>query len=188
LYWLLVAALAAGAAGYVASRAAALDRARHRLGSTRPVVVTARAVAAGEKLTAADVRIVAMPIAWAPPDAFAVLPPGATAPGPIDRGEVVTPARVGAAGRSALASMVATDRRAVAVGRGDHPLPLVVGDHVDVVSVLAVAEGADALVVARDVPVVAVGEATVVVAVAVDEEAAVAGAAVSGAVTLALAA
>jgi Flp pilus assembly protein CpaB len=187
LYWALVAALATGAAWFVASRATALDRTRHRLGTSRPVVVTAHAVATGETLGPADVRIVAMPLAWAPPDAARSLPPGATATGPMVLGEVITPARIGPAGRSPLAALVAADRRAVAVARGDNALPLRIGDRVDVVSALAVAEGGEPRVVARQAPVVHVDETTVVVAVTVDDEAEVAGAAAAGAATLTLA-
>jgi Flp pilus assembly protein CpaB len=187
LYWALVATLAASAGWFVASRAAALDRARHRLGTDRPVVITTRAVGTGATLGPADVRTVAMPLAWAPPDALRSLPAGATATAPIGVGEVITPARIGATDRSPLAALLATDRRAVAVPRGDTPLPLRIGDQVDVVSVLAVVDGAEPRVVARQVSVIAVGDTTVVIAVAVDDEAAVAGAAASGAVTLALA-
>jgi Flp pilus assembly protein CpaB len=187
LYWTLVAALATGAGWFVASRASALDRARHRIGTARAVVVTTHAVATGDTLGPADVRVVAMPLAWAPPDAVRSLPPGATATGPMGSGEVITPARIGAAGRSALAALVATDRRAVAVARGDNALPLRIGDLVDVVSALAVADGAEPRVVARDAPVVHVDDTTVVVAVTVDDEALVAGAAAAHAATLTLA-
>ena len=187
LYWALVAALATGAGWFVASRAAALDRARHRLGSTRVVVVTNHAVATGDTLGPADVRLVEMPLAWAPPDAVRSLAAGATATAPMGTGEVITPARIGAAERSPLAALVAADRRAVAVARGDNPLPLRIGDRVDVVSALAVADGGEPRVVASQAPVVHVDDTTVVVAVAVGDEALVAGASAAGAATLTLA-
>lgn len=187
LYWALVATIATATGWFVASRAAALDRARQRLQTDRPVVVTTRAVATGDTLGPADVRIVAMPLAWAPPEALRSLPAGATATAPMGVGEVVTPARIGATDRSPLAALIAADRRAVAVPRGENPLPLRVGDQVDVVSVLAVVDGAEPRVVARQVPVVAVGDTTVVIAVALDDVAPVAGAAMSRALTLVLA-
>jgi Flp pilus assembly protein CpaB len=187
LYWALVAALATGAGWFVASRAAALDRTRHRLGTARPVVVTTHAVATGDTLGPADVRVVAMPLAWAPPDALRSLPSGATVTAPMGSGEVITPARIGPAGRSPLAALVAADRRAVAVARGDNALPLRIGDHVDVVSALAIGEGGEPRVVARQAPVVHVDDTTVVVAVTVDDEAEVAGASATGAATLTLA-
>ncbi|MDQ1426341.1 MAG: pilus assembly protein CpaB [Acidimicrobiaceae bacterium] len=187
LYWALVATLAVSAGWFVTSRAAALDRARHRLGTGRAVVVTNHPVATGDTLGPADVRVVEMPLAWAPPDAVASLPPGATATARMGVGEVITPARLGPSDRSPLAALVAADRRAVAVARGDHALPLRVGDRVDVVSALAVADGGEPRVVASQAPVVHVDDTTVVVAVTVDDEAPVAGAAAVGAATLTLA-
>jgi Flp pilus assembly protein CpaB len=187
LYWTLVVALAVGAGWFVASRAAALDRARDRLGTTRAVVVTTHALAAGDQLGPGDVRVARMPLTWTPPDAPSSLPDGATAIAPMGPGEVVTAERIGPPGRSRLAALVTADRRGVAVARGDNPLPLQVGDLVDVVSALAVADGGEPQLVARQVPVVHVDDRTAVVAVTVDDEAVVAGASAAGAATLTLA-
>jgi Flp pilus assembly protein CpaB len=187
LYWTLVASLATGAGWFVASRAAALDRARDRLGTARAVIVTAHAVSAGDPLGPDAVRVVQMPLTWAPPDSLSSLPAGAVAGGPIGAGEVLTSTRLGPPGRSPLAVLVAGDRRGVAVARGDTVLPLRVGDQVDVVSALAVADGGEPQVVARGVTVVHVEDQAVVIAVAVTDEARVAGAAAAGAATLTLA-
>jgi hypothetical protein len=106
LYWTLVVALATGAGWFVASRAAALDRARDRLGTTRAVVVTSHALAAGDPLGPDDVGFVQMPLTWVPPDALSGLPDGAIASASIGPGEVVTSERIGPPGRSPLAALV----------------------------------------------------------------------------------
>lgn len=183
LYWTFVAALAAATGLFVQSRAVALDRARHRLGATVPVLVADHGVAAGSALGSGDVRVVAMPVAFAPPGAVVTLPADARATAAIGVGEVLTSARL-VAQRSALAARLDDSRRAVAIARGDRPLSLAPGDRVDVIGT---SEGFAPRVVCAAAPVLAVDDEVVTVAVPVADEAMVAAIAAGGGATLALA-
>ncbi len=183
LYWTLVAALAAVPAVVIGLQVADARRARDGWLERRPVLVTTRPIAPGESLTGADVERREWPRVLLPDGSLDELPAPAVAAAPIAAGEPVVAARLGRPAASAVASLVPDGGRGVALPRGTAPLPLAVGDRVDVV---AAVEPDAADVVAHRALVVYVDAATVVVAVTVDELPGTAAAAAAGAAVLAL--
>jgi Flp pilus assembly protein CpaB len=159
VHWTLTLALAAGAAAVVGRLAASAEDARARWGTTRPVVVTTRAIAAGETVDGRDTASRALPAALVPPTAVTAVADGAVAAAPLDAGEIVTTARLGRAGRSPVAALVPPGWRAVAVPAPPPGLALAVGDVVDVFGADVTAHGARVVRVTGDAAVIAVPEA-----------------------------
>lgn len=157
----------------------AIDRAENAWGATATVWVAARPLDTGATLTAADVRRQAVPRGVRPVGALTSTPTGAVLTAPVGAGEILTDRRVEPAGLGAVAALVGAGRRAVAVPRGNGPVPVAVGDRVDVV--------AAGEVVAASGTVVAVGDAAVTVAVPSALAATVADHALRGEAALALA-
>lgn len=177
-FWVAAAAaalLTALLVGRVAGEAAA---ARDRWGERREVVVASADVAAGEPV-AAGLR--SLPVAVVPRGALRSLPRGATAAVDLAEGEVVLGSRL------ASRSILPEGTRGIALPAVDG-LPLDVGDRVDVLATFdpSVAGDEPTFAVARDAPVVHVGDDAVTVAVAVDEAPRVAYALSAGSVTVVL--
>lgn len=152
---------------------------RARWGEDRPVVVALVDHEAGDRLRA-EVRL--LPSAVVPDDALTELPAGGTAVSALAAGEVVLAHRVAPDGLSLVAARLPAGTRGVAVPHGIAPLPVEVGDRVDV---LASFETGTATV-ATGALVVDVGEDAVTLAVDRADAAGVADAVTSGVVTLAL--
>ena len=183
VHWLLIATAAAVTAAFILDRAAAADAARERWGDTRTVVVATVDLRPGQRIGAADTRTENWPIALVPADALSALPDDAVVAASIGRGEPVARRRLGRAGAGPIASRLPAGTRGLSVPVGDTPPVVEPGDRVDIV---AADLGVGPRVVATDAEVVAVDARSVVVAVAVDELGAVAGALVAGSVVLAV--
>lgn len=131
---------------------------------SRVVVVAARDVPAGARLTAGDLATVTMPVRWAPPAVLAATAAaeGRVALGPLAAGEPLTPTRLvggdraaaGGSGSPALpAGLVAAPVRVADAGAA---ALVSAGDTVDVVAATEADSGPLAQVVAREVRVLAV--------------------------------
>lgn len=179
--WLLVAALALAAAAVTGSVLTRAESARRRWGTTRPVLVVERELAAGDALADA-VTEARWPTALVPAGAVARLPADAVAAGPLAPGSAVAAALVADPG-----DPLAADRRRVALPVGVARLPVEVGDRVDVwATVDPSISGAELATsrVAVGAVVTEAGTDAVVVAVDPDEVAAVAEAAALATVTV----
>lgn len=190
LWWACVGALALTAGGVVASAVGSAEQARASWAATRTVVVVARDLPAGHRLTGSDLRLEERPVAVVPDGALTELPADGTLAAMAVSGEVLVAARVAPAGLSRLASSLPPGTRAVAVPiePGLAP-PLEVGDAVDLLVTVAAelaGDGPPGFVLARTAPVVAVEDAAVTVAVPPEIAPKVAVALSTGAVTVAL--
>jgi Flp pilus assembly protein CpaB len=178
-YWLAAIALIALTVSTVAHVTDAAAAERARWGSLRPVLVAGRDLRPGDRVRGAHVRMV--PAALVPRGALTHTT-GATVVSWIGAGEVVLARRVTPAGLSATASRLPPGTRGIAVPVGQAPLPVEVGDRVDVVA----AFDTDAVTIAVGAVVVAEDESAVTVAVDRDDAADVAYAVTAAAVTLVL--
>ncbi|HYI62708.1 MAG TPA: Flp pilus assembly protein CpaB [Acidimicrobiales bacterium] len=194
--WYAAALLLAGATGLlVASALRRADAAEGAYGTSRPVAVVARDVAAGEVVTAADVVVRRWPSVLVPPGALATAPTGRTARADLVAGEAVADRRLGPPGAGGGTALLAAGQRAVPVPITVPGLDLRPGDRVDVLSgggpgggpagdLPVGATGPD--VVAAGATVVDVAEEAVVVAVAASVAPDVAAALTAGPLVLAL--
>lgn len=165
--WLLVAVLATVAAALTGRVVADADAARHRWGDTRAVLVADRPVAAGDPLDAA-VSTARWPVALVPSDALDALPDGARAVGPLASGSPLTDVAVAGGPNGG-----GDGRQHIALPPGLTPLPVSVGDRIDVWATVdaslaegrpgtrRVADGAEVLATGDDAVVVAVEPAAV---------------------------
>ena len=137
--WLSITAVLAAGAGGIGRTVSSAEATRAAWGRTVPVMVTTRHAAAGAPLAAIS-RQERWPLALAPRGALADVPPGALASGPIDPGIPLTSASVS---RSASSGPPA-GRVALALSRGEHPLPIRSRDRVDLWATVdpALADGA----------------------------------------------
>ena len=166
VHWCLVAGLALVAGAAVLQHGQRLDHERAAWGSRVEVWVADRALEPGDTLVG---RAVLVPQAVVPSGALTTAPPaGAIAAQRVAAGEVVTAFDV-AGGADEL---VPAGWRSVAVAVDERSLVVEVGDRVDV--------AADGVLLAPDGRVVAVGDASVAVAVPAEVAAAVAVAALDG--------
>jgi Flp pilus assembly protein CpaB len=185
VYWLAVAALAAFTGLVVARLVGDAQAARARLGSLTDVVVATRAVQPGRVITAGDVAVRRMPVAYIPSGAIASAraATGHAAVVALFPGEVVLRARLAPDGVRGLGARLGADERAVAVPAGVADPPVREGDVVDV---LATFEGLETVDISVGARVLAVGVDAVTLAVSTDEATAIAGAITRGTVTLAV--
>ncbi len=182
-YWtvaVLGAALAALVVGGLTARA---EAAAARFGGLRDVVVVVRPLSPGDEVAEADVRVDRVPRTFVPDGALAAVPAGATVIAAAYPGEALLADRLAPDGRHGVAALLPEGTRAVAVPTGVGALALRVGDTVDV---LATALDGATRVVAHEVTVVDVGEATATVAVSAGAAPAVATALTQATVTLVL--
>ena len=149
-YWLAVLVLLAVTVSSVEHVTGAAAAERARWGALRPVLVASRDLHPGDRVHGAHVRL--LPAALVPRGAL-THPSSATVVAEIAAGEVVLARRVAPAGLSATAARLPPGTRGIAVPVGQAPLPVEVGDRVDVVATLdttAVTIATDAVVVAED--------------------------------------
>jgi Flp pilus assembly protein CpaB len=177
-FWVAAAAAALLTALLVGRLAGEAGAARDRWGERREVVVATADVAAGEPVEAA---LRALPVAVVPAGALRSLPRGAVAAVDLAEGEVLLE------GRLAGGSILPEGTRGIALPAGGG-LPLAVGDRVDVLATFdaSVAGDEPTFAVARDAPVVHVGDDAVTVAVSESEAPRVAYALTAGSVTVVL--
>jgi Flp pilus assembly protein CpaB len=178
-FWLAAVALTALTVSTVARVTGTAAAERARWGEQRPVVVARHDLRPGERLRDVDVRMV--PAALVPRGAVAA-PGGQVVAAWIAGGEIVVRDRLAPRGLSATAALLPPGSRGVAVPAGQAPLPVEVGDRVDVVAT----DDTSATTIARDAVVIAVDEAAVTVAVDREDAASVAYAVTAAAVTLVL--
>ena len=178
-WWVAAVALTIVTTVTVGRATAEATAERARWGDERTVVVALEDHDPGDRLRA-EVR--AMPAAVVPDGALREVPPGATAVTSLAAGEIVLARRVAPDGLSIVAARLPEGTRGVAVPHGIAPLPVEVGDAVDVLASFE----SETITVATDALVVDVGEDAVTVAVDEDDAAGVAYAVTAGVVTLAL--
>lgn len=126
-YWVAVVLLCLVTGTVVSRLVARAAAAERRFGVTRSVLVTRRALHAGERVTNVVTRREERPIAQLPAGALRTIPPRASVSGPVARGEVLTAARLERRGTGAPTGTVA-----IAVPVGDASVLLRPGDRVDV--------------------------------------------------------
>jgi Flp pilus assembly protein CpaB len=188
LFWFVAVSLAAVTGLTVASLVGeAASRAR-RLGGLREVPVVARAVAAGQRLSPADVAVRRLPAAMLPEGPVARSPADHAAVVPLVPGEVLLEAKLAPWGVQGVAALVPPGRRALAVPTAKGGLSLRTGHRVDVLATFETTEGGSepTFPVATAALVVDVGEEAVTVAVLPEEAPRVAFATARGSVTLAV--
>lgn len=171
-FWIAAVSLTALTTTMVGRVADAAATERDRWGERVPVVVASADLAPGEPVRA---TVELRPVAMVPEGALTSVPDGATAAAFIGTGEIVLGVRVAPAGLSPVAALLPPGTVGVAVPPGVAPLPLVVGDRVDVLGLT------------RDALVVDVTEAAVTIAVDAGAAARVAYDAAAGTATLVLA-
>lgn len=178
-WWVAAALLTVVTVATVGRLTSAAAAERDRWGESRAVVVAVGDHDAGDRLRA---ELRSVPAAVVPAGALDAVPTSATVVVDIAAGEIVLGARLAPEGLSAVAARLPADSRGVAVPHGMAPLPVEVGDRVDVLA----SYESDTEVVTRDAIVVAVDEDAVTVAVDASEAADVAYAVNAAVVTLAL--
>lgn len=182
-FWIAAIALTALTVTTVARVSGAAAAERDRWGERRPVVVALHDLAPGAAIDAGDAEIRLLPSALVPADAATVSVTGMVAAAFVGRGEVVLTRRLAPAGLSPIAALLPPGTRGVAVAQGPAPLPVDVGDLVDV---LATFDGQPTFAVSTGAVVVAVTEDAVTVAVDESEVDEVAYAVTTASVTLVL--
>ena len=191
LWWAIVVVLALAVGLIAASLASSAEAARRAWGTPTAVLVATSAIESGARITDDQVRVEQRPAVTVPATALTEVPAGARAGSTIAPGEVIVVERLAAHAASAAAARLPDGSRAVAIPRdaGVTP-PLAVGDRVDVIAALASGTAAGSppgFTLAEAVPVVAVEEAAVSVAVPRATAPRIAVALGAGAVFLALA-
>lgn len=173
-FWIAAIALTALTASTVARATGAAAAARERWGERIEVVVATADHEPGD-LVRSELRL--LPAAVVPAGARSTPLDGEVAAAWIAAGEIVLERRLAPAGLSTVAALLPPGTRGVAVPIGLAPLPVEVGDRVDV-------HGSTRL--ATDALVVAVNEEAITVAVNDGDAALVAYEAANGTVTLVL--
>jgi len=191
LRWGMATILAATVAVSVTSASSRAQRTLAGYGTLRRVPVARHDLSVGHTLAPGDLEWRNLPPAAVPDDVVLGSPVGRTVVDRVARGEVIAKLRVAPDGLSALAALVPTGHRAVALPRRSTELALVAGDRVDVLAAPRVGSevgdgSGPAQVVARAAPVLAVTDQSVVVAVGPGEAGSVAAALAQGQPVLAL--
>jgi len=161
--WALTAALSIGTGLFAYGALVAVADGAERYGSVQPVVVAARDLPAGVVLTDDDVRHRELPASALPDDPLRSDPTGRALRTAAYAGQALSSAQIAGEKTSGLTAGLTDGARAVALPRGDAPIELHPGDHVDVLAIdpgLGTAE-----VVAAGVEVLGVDEVTATVAV-----------------------
>ncbi len=196
-YWAMVGVLALFTGLVVARSVRTAGSLATHYGPLRPVVVAAHRLDPGVEVAPGDVAVRQVPGSLAPAGSLASADEavGRTVVVPVFAGATVMEGHLAASGLKGVAALLPPGTRAVAVPNGGAPLPLVAGDHVDVLATFdpsgdpSGSAGADpTFPVARGALVVDVGDDSATVAVGPQEAARVAFAVTTGVVTLALAA
>jgi len=155
-YWLAAFALAALTATGVGRATDAARAERERWGARVPVAIATVDHEPGDVL---DAEVVLLPAAMVPAGALAEPPAGQRVAAWIAAGEVVLERRLAPAGLSPVAARLPPGTRGVAVPPGIAPLPVEVGDRVDVLGPALLASSALVVAVAEDAVTVAVRDA-----------------------------
>lgn len=153
------------------------ESARSGWGDTVSLAIATGPLDAGDALTESSLRMVEVPRSLAPDSALAHLPVGRRARTHLDRGEILTAAKVADPTSGPIASRLADGAQAVTLPLGDAPAPLTPGDLVDVYGIVpdrsgSVVTSARTEVVARSAVVIELGDSAVTLGVGRDEVAA----------------
>ncbi len=167
-------ALAIGVTLAVHGSLSSADSVRRSWGETVSVVMTRSEIHGGEALTDSSLELIDVPKALAPSTALTELPSGRRARTPLDRGEIVTAAKVAGPSSGPIASRLSPGTQAVTVPLGETPAPLSPGDLVDVYGIVPdrsapTATSAHMAVVARSAVVMELGDSAATLAVATDQ-------------------
>ncbi|HTO00048.1 MAG TPA: SAF domain-containing protein [Microthrixaceae bacterium] len=163
--------LAAAVALMVYSTLSSAESARSGWGETVSLAMTTAPLDAGDALSGSSLRMVDVPRSLAPDSALSELPVGRRARTPLDRGEILTAAKVTDQMSGPVASKLVDDAQAVTLPLGDAPAPLTPGDLVDVYGIVpdrsgSVVTSARMAVVARSAVVMELTDSAVTLAVA----------------------
>lgn len=169
--------LAAGVTLAVHGTLSNADSARQSWGETVSVVMTRTAINGGEAMTNSSLKLIKVPRALVPSSALTAVPSGRRARTPLDRGEIVTAAKVAEPSAGPITSRLSPGTQAVTVPLGDSPAPLAPGDLVDVYGIVPDRSGpmttsAHMVVVARSAVVMELSDSAATLAVAAGEVAA----------------
>jgi hypothetical protein len=180
--WYLAASVAtvAATAGLTFQFLSAAQTGAARFGRPVTVYVAAEDLAAGSTIRASDIRRMAVPTAAVPPSALRRSPRGETLAQDVAAGQILVAAAVAGTRRSPLAASLPPETVGVAIPRTMGLPPVRRGDRVD----LWAPESSAPLEVAA--PVVALNDATVIVAVRSQTAGEVAAAILAGPVLLAV--
>ena len=157
-YWAIAAVSAMITVSSISRVADAAAAERDRWGVRVPVVVATADIEPGEVVRAELRRL---PAGVVPAGAVRAPVEGQLATAWIGRGEIVLAQRLAPAGLSPTTALLPPETRGVAVPQGIAPLPVVVGDRVDVLAPHVLAEGALVVAVAEEAVTVAVRSSVV---------------------------
>ena len=164
-YWVASLTLA-GITGLLVTGVVDAAQARAaRFGDLRTVLVTTRAVEAGQVLTAEDVAERSVPAALLPDGVPTTEVAGRAALVPLLAGEVVVDERLAPTGLRGAAALVPPGARAIAIPAAG--APVAIGDRVDLIATFDDGSAEPAFAVAEGATVVAVDDDAEVVTVAV---------------------
>jgi Flp pilus assembly protein CpaB len=181
---ILALLVALATTGFTYQLLARAEAGADRYGRPTPVAVATRELAAGHVIVDGDVRVTRLPSQAVPRSAMAAAPIGRPLRTAVDEGQVITGRQVAGRGSSPIAAALPADMGAIAVPRGDHPLPLRRGDHVEVL--LMDPDSGTAEPIDDAAPVLSVDADVAVLAVEPDLIPDIAAASLAGTVTLAL--
>lgn len=162
---LAAAVLAVVTGAVVTSLTSRAESALRRYGTSRPVAVATRSIAAGAVIAAGDAEVRTWPEGLVPRGALGAVPVGRTATAATFAGEPLVAARVAPGGRSGVAALLPPGTRALAVPLTGAGPPLATGDSVDLLATF------DPVVAAGGDPTVVVASGATVVGTAADGEA-----------------
>jgi Flp pilus assembly protein CpaB len=178
----LVVALAT--TGFTYQLLARAETGADRYGLPTQVAVATHDLAPGHVVVEGDVRITRLPRQAVPRSALADAPTGRALRTAVDDGQVLTTRAVAERGTSPIAAVLPHDMGAIAIPRGEHPLPLRQGDHVEVL--LLDSHSGDAEPIADAASVLSVDDDVAVIAVEPDLVPDIAAATLAGSVALVL--
>lgn len=190
IYWILALGLAACTSVTIFRLAAAADARARYWGTLAEVPVVSIPIAAGTPIDSDDFEMRSVPESLLPESEVVFEPEGLTAIVPLWPGEVLVEAKLAPAGSDGPAALLQAGERAVAVPRIETTPPVRVGDRVDVILAVDLADshtsGPPALTIARAARVLHVSEVAVTLAVPSGSAAGVAFGAAQSAVSLAV--
>jgi hypothetical protein len=134
VFWFVALAVAITAGLFTMRAVQAAERGAARYGDPVDVVVATQDLAVGDRLDSEVMRVERRPAESVASNAIDSIPHGRTLIAPVFEGQSLVAAQLAAAEDSPLASRIADGHRAVAVGRGEHPITIEPGDRIDAFS------------------------------------------------------
>lgn len=193
LWWIAVLLLAVTAGTLVSQFVSTAQAEAARYEGVVEVAVATRPLAAGDVISAADIKVEQWPSSFLPASALVLEPLDAVVSIPIDAGEPITEAKVNGGSLSSTVGQLRDGEQGVTIAATEATPPLAAGDPVDVFSIVDIQneDGSVASMpasrVASNVRVLSVTEAAVTVAVPYEQTSVVAFAAAKGVAVIVLA-